>query len=139
MQRDAWIDASGRCAHVAQTDAGREDDGDVHDDSVRDRERDRGDDERDGRAERLEEVEAQPAAPRFLEDRGRVLEEIVRLQTDDCSAQPQRVGRDSKERDEDRPGEDADGAEWSYQARACATRSGSSSASARSISSRVLK
>src|SRR5207249_4962140 len=38
-------------------------------DSVRDRERDRGDDERDGRAERLEEVEAQPAAERFFEDR----------------------------------------------------------------------
>src|SRR5439155_24680913 len=64
-------------------------------------------------------------------DRGRVLAEIVWLQTDDRSAQPQAGGRDSKERDEDRPGEDADRAEWSYQASACATRSGASSASER--------
>ena len=82
--------------------------------------------------------EQQDGVERDREDRARVQEKEIGRETTEA-AQPQRIARKAEEEDEGRPDDDPDGVERSAQATACATRSGSSSASARSISSSVLK
>src|SRR6202022_336698 len=81
--------------------------------------------------------EEQDAIDRDRGDRCRVLEEIIGLETYERPAQAQGVARGGEQRDQKRPENDADGVKRSRQASSCATRSGSSCASARSISSSV--
>src|SRR5256885_12444065 len=83
--------------------------------------------------------EQQDGVGRDHEDRGRVLEEIVRTQPHRYPLEAERIGRGGEERYENDPDDDAAAVEGTRQTAACATRSGSSSASALSISSRVLK